>query len=121
MVEYYSDLKNIFDSLPNSKDNTIVFPHNAMFYPVMKTRNPLSLDWLSANEYIGNEKRIAADLTKIISTKRVYFIIDLIDTRLIANSIQLKDYSDDLVCKIITENCNEINVNSIFFSVYVSR
>lgn len=121
VVAYYNELSDIFYELDNAIDNTVVFPHNAMFYTVMKTRNPAPVDWLIANEYIGQERRITRDLNNMINTKKTYFIVDKIDTRTIQNGIKPRNYSKDIVFDFIIANCNVLEIDSDFFTVYISK
>jgi len=118
LIAYYSDIKDIFDTLPNAANNTIVFPHNAIFYPVMETENPMSLDWLIANEYIGQEDRIKSDLENLKQRKTTYFLVDKIDLRTIHETIKPRLYNDDIIFEYILENCNEIPCNSDFIRIY---
>lgn len=118
MVEYYSELREILDTLPDANNNTIVFPHNAMFYPVMKTRNPMSLDWLIENEYVGQEERIKSDLKNLKQRDLTYFIVDRKDIRVICDLVTLRFYKDDPVYNFIINNCVELNSEYEFFAVY---
>jgi hypothetical protein len=118
LIAYYGDLKDIFDTLPEAQNNIIVFPHNAIFYPVLKTKNPMSLDWLIANEYIGQEKRITTDLEKLKQRKSTYFIVDKIDLRVIKDGLKPRFYDDDIVFDFILKNCNEVPCNSEFVKIY---
>ncbi|MDR2011352.1 MAG: hypothetical protein LBQ22_12810 [Bacteroidales bacterium] len=120
MVAYYSDLKDIYSFLDNAENNTVVFPCNAIFYPVMKTKNPMSLDWLNPYEYTGQEERIKKDLLSVIYEKDVYFIVDKIDVRIINNKIKPMVYNTDIVYDIIRENCKKIEMDSDFFEIYKS-
>jgi len=119
LIAYYSDLKDIFDSLPDAKNNIIVFPHNAIFYPVMKTQNPMSLDWLIANEYIGQEERIISDLEKLKDSDKIYFIVDKIDLRVIKDGIKPRFYNNDIIYMFIINNCQELQCNSEFVNIYL--
>lgn len=118
LIAYYSDLKDICDTLPNSKNNTIVFPHNAIFYSVMQTRNPMSLDWLIANEYIGQESRVKSDLENLKKIDKIYFIVDKIDLRFINTGLKPRFYKNDIVYDFIIKNCKELDCDSEFFRVY---
>lgn len=121
IVAYYKELSEIFKELPNSFDNTVVFPHNAMFYPVMKTKNPAPLDWITANEYIGQEERIIDEFNKLFEREVVYFIIEKVDVRVISNGLQKRIYEKDLVYEMIIQNCHKIDYDSNFFDVYCTR
>lgn len=121
VVAYYNELSEIFCELPNSLDNTVVFPHNAMFYPVMKTKNPAPLDWITANEYIGQEERIIDDFNLIFEQETVYFIIEKVDVRVICLGLRKRVYESDLVYDMITQNCHKIDLDSEFFDVYCNR
>lgn len=119
---YYNDLVEVYNSLESAENNTVVFPHNAMFYPLMKTQNPMSLDWLIANEYIGQEDRVEKDFTQMLSSSQVYFIVDKIDTRIIKDGIKIREYApNDLIYKLIIENCTKLNIDSEFVEVYISN
>lgn len=120
MIAYYSDLKDILDMLPHVKDNVVVFPCNAIFYPVMETMNPMCLDWLNHYEYNGLEGRVEKDLIEIINNKNVYFIIDKINVRDISKKIELQTYENDLIYDIITSNCFPLESGSDFFEIYKS-
>jgi hypothetical protein len=120
LLGYYTNLNQVYDELSDAKDNTVVFPHNAMFYPVMQTQNPMSLDWLIANEYIGQEDRIEKDFFTMITEKQIYFIVDKVDTRIICDSIVIRNYENDLIYDLIIDNCQNLDVNSDFVEVYRS-
>ncbi len=120
LLEYYTNLNQVYDELLDAKDNTVVFPHNAMFYPVMQTQNPMSLDWLIANEYIGQEDRIEKDFFTMITEKQIYFIVDKVDTRIICDSIIIRHYENNLIYDLIIDNCHNLDVNSDFVEVYRS-
>lgn len=122
IVGYYQELAGIYNSLDGSKNNTIVFPHNAMFYPLMQTKNPAPLDWLIANEYIGQEDRIKADFKRIIESPRdLYIIVDKVDVRIIRDGISAREYENDLIYNLIIENCSLMDVESDYFAVYKTR
>jgi hypothetical protein len=121
LVSYYCELKTIYDTLPNALNNVVVFPHNAMFYPAMKTKNPLCLDWLIPNEYIGQEERVKESLNNLKNRERTYFIVDKIDLRIIKDGIFPRIYDNDLVYDFITENCVALENDSKFFEVWVMR
>lgn len=119
VVAYYNDLKDIYNSLDNSKNNIIVFSYNSMFYPVMRTRNPMSLDWLIHNEYIGVENRVKKDLNDVIRNKNIYFIVDKINVDIMSSIIKLKTYkTSDLIYNTIIQNCTRMESNSEFFDIY---
>ena len=121
MLDYYCDLADVYRELPNAIDRTMVFPHNAMFYPVMKTQNPMSLDWLTPNECIGQEKRVEEDFYKMISDEKVFFIIDKIDTRIIKDGIVSRTYENDLIYELIISNSRKLSTKSDYFSIYISN
>jgi hypothetical protein len=121
VIAYYSDLKDIYDTLPKAQNNTIVFPHNAMFYPVMKSKNPMSIDWLIPNEYPGNKDRVKSDLEKLKARDLTYFITDKVDLRVINKSIQPRVYEDDMIFDFILLNCERVNCESEFVEVWRLR
>ncbi|MDD2386286.1 MAG: hypothetical protein PHP52_05835 [Bacteroidales bacterium] len=121
VVAYYNELSDIFYGLDNAINNTVVFPNNAMFYTAMKTRNPAPVDWLSPYEYIGQESRIIRDLNNVIKTQKTYFIVDKIDIRVIKNGIKPLNYSKDIVFDFIIANCDISEIDSDFFTVYISK
>jgi hypothetical protein len=118
VIAYYSDLKDICDTLPDAINNTIVFPHNAMFYPVMKSKNPMSIDWLIPNEYPGNEERVKSDLEKLKLREVTYFITDKVDLRVINKRIQPRFYKEDMIFGFILTNCERVNCESDFVEVW---
>ncbi len=118
MINYYCSLNDIFQNLPDAINNTIVFPNNAMFYPIMQSKNPISLDWLSANEYIGQEDRMKTDLEKLKRRDLIYFIVDKNDLRKISDNNTIVIYTNDLVYNFIINNCEKINSDNEFFTVY---
>jgi len=89
-----------------------------MFYPAMKTKNPVCLDWLIANEYIGQEERIKESLNNLKNRERTYFIVDKIDLRIIKDGISPRVYENDLVYDFIIGNCVEVVCESEFFRVF---
>ncbi|MDD2634719.1 MAG: hypothetical protein PHW82_04400, partial [Bacteroidales bacterium] len=121
VVAYYNELSDIFYKLDNAMNSTVVFPHNAMFYAAMKTKNPAPIDWMIANEYIGQENRLIKDLNSVIATQKTYFIVDKIDTRVIYDGLKPRNYSGDIVFDFITSHCDVLEIDSDFFTVYVSQ
>lgn len=118
VIAYYSELKDVIDTLPAAINNTIVFPHNAMFYPAMKSRNPFSLDWLISNEYPGNEDRISKDLDGLKERELTYFIVDKIDLRIIMNGLRGRVYKDDQIYNFIIKNCEKLECDSEFIEIW---
>jgi hypothetical protein len=102
-------------------NNIIVFPHNAMIYPAMKTKNPVCLDWLIPNEYVGQETRIMESLNNLKNREKTYFIVDKIDLRIIKDGISPRIYEKDMVYNFIIGNCEEVVCDSKFFEVWVMR
>lgn len=117
IIEYYSELKQIFDSLPNSKNNIIVFPHNAAFYPAFNTKNPFSLDWLIANEFIGQNNRINYDLLNITKRHSLYFIVDKYNVIFLSDTKIPIKLNDNIIYNFIIENFNLI-AEYQYFKIY---
>ncbi len=116
---YYCELVELFKNLPNSQNHTVVFPHNAIFYPLMKTNNPAPLDWLISNEYVGVEKRVEDDFFKLISSKNLYFIVEQVDVRIISDGFFPREYGRyDIIYNLIENNCQELFVETEYFKVY---
>lgn len=118
---YYMELKNIFESLPDAKNKTVVLPNNAIFYPIFETNNPLPLDWMQPAEYIGQEERIFSAVLSLCKTPGYYFIIDRIDSKNMAYKLKALDYDSYEYLSIVFDYCEQINVNSDYFVVYKSN
>jgi hypothetical protein len=120
-VAYYSDLADIFESLPSSINRTVVIPNNAIFYPIFKTINPVSLDWLQADEYVGQEGRLFPEIRDLIDQPGYYFVIDKVDSKLLNKGLFPMVYEDGHISEIVFDNCHEIEINSDFFMVFISK
>ncbi len=121
LVDYYNELTAIYESLDSSLNRTIVFPNNAMFYPLMRTKNPSSLDWLNYYEYVGQEDRIRAEFMVLMAEPKMYFIVDKIDLRLLKDGLVAKEYNQmDIVFDMINENCKILPIESEYFTVYTT-
>jgi hypothetical protein len=116
LIEYYSELKKIIDSLPSAKNNTIVYPHNAAFYTAFNTKNPFSLDWLITNEFVGQEKRVKSDLEKLLFRDKTYIIIDKVNIITISNNYNPSGYSN-IIKEFVENNFLAIQENK-YFKVY---
>lgn len=121
VVDYYNELSRVYKTLECAENNTVVFPHNAMFYPVMKTRNPAPLDWITANEYIGQEDRVVEDFSKILNQDGIYFIVDKFDVRSIRDGLTPREFENDLIYDLIIENCSLMDVESEYFTIYKTQ
>ncbi len=119
-LAYYSDLYDIFNALPDGKNNTVVIPNNPAFYPVFKTQNPAPLDWIQPDEYIGQEERLFEEILLLLRNEKTYFIIDKIDSKTMHEKISPVFYPEPHVANLIKNNGKEIQVNSDFFLVIVS-
>jgi hypothetical protein len=116
LIEYYSELKTIIESLPSAKNNTIVYPHNAAFYPAFNTRNPFTLDWLITNEFVGQEQRVKSDLEKLLYRDKIYIIIDNCNLITISNSYNPSEYSN--IIKEFAENHLMLIQETKYFKIY---
>ncbi len=119
-VAYYSDLADIFTILPNSVNRTVVIPNNAVFYPIMKTQNPLSLDWVQPAEYVGQEGRLFPEVLSLIDEPGYYFIIDKIDSKILHKFLSPIVYEDGHISEMIIMSCRELEIDSEFFRVFIS-
>jgi hypothetical protein len=119
--KYYLELKQIFESLPDAKNKTIVLPNNAIFYPIFDSKNPLPLDWMQPAEYIGQEARIFNAVLTLCKTPGYYFIVDKIESKNMAFEIEPLHYGSYDYFSIIFDKCEEINIDSDFFVVYKSK
>ena len=121
-LAYYSDLADIYNSLPDSKNNTVVIPNNAVFYPIMKIRNPAVLDWIQPEEYSGQEKRLFEEIDYLISNNEItYFILDKVDSKRLHEGSFPVFYNESHITHTIIANCKEIKVNSDFFMVFKTK
>ena len=118
---YYADLHKIYTSLPGAANHTMVLPHNAAFYPLLQTRNPLPLDWMQPAEYCGSEKRVMQSLTDVCSRSGYYFIVDKYDVKKIHTSEIPLQQSDFAYLQLIIGTCNKIETQSHFFDVYATQ
>ncbi len=116
LIEYYSELKKIIDSLPSAKNNTIVYPHNAAFYPAFYTKNPFSLDWLITNEFVGQGQRVKSDLEKLLNRDKTYIIIDKVNLITINNNYNPSEYSN--IIKEFAENNFQLIQETKYFKIY---
>ncbi|HOY39599.1 MAG: hypothetical protein KBB11_11345 [Bacteroidales bacterium] len=118
---YYKELGNIFDTLPGAINHCVVLPHDAMFYPVFETRNPLPLDWMQPAEFVGNEQRVIESVQQLIQKPGMYFIIDKYDIKkLYIRKVPL--FRNDFpYVNLIEKSCQKMDSKSLYFEIYKSR
>ncbi len=117
---YYDELVRLVDSLPNSNNRIVVLPHNAIFYPMLNTRNPLPLDWMQAAEYIGSEQRIIDAVVHLCSTEGYYVLIDMYDAKKMHESTILLHTADFHYIDTIIGYCRPLQCNSKYVNVYTT-
>lgn len=121
-ARYYNELAEIFRTLPDATNNTVVIPNNAVFYPIMKTTNPMPLDWLQEDEYIGQEESVMNSMLKIEKERLLtYYILDAVDSKRLHEGFYPVYYEKHILAFYIMSNYEEMIIDSDLFKVYVKK
>lgn len=115
--EYIKEIKFLYDSL-SAKDRFVVLPNNAAIYPMLKTKNPLIIDWAQPAEYIGNEDLFNNQLNELINNSDIYILIEKYNSKLIYQNLELLDYREYPYIDSIMKKCTEIKTSSSYFRVF---
>jgi len=118
---YYKELANIFDTLPQAKNHCVVLPHNAMFYPVFGTKNPLPLDWMQPAEFVGSEQRVIESVQQLIQKPGMYFIVDTYDIKKMYIRKVALFRNDFPYLDLVEKSCQKLDSESLYFEIYRSR
>ena len=111
------EIKFLYDSL-NAKDKFVVLPNNAAIYPLLKTHNPLIIDWVQPAEYVGNEDLFNNQLNELINNSDLFILIEKYNSKLISEKPELLDYREYSYIDLIMNKCTEIKTNSSYFRAF---
>ncbi|MEI6765759.1 MAG: hypothetical protein WCM76_08970 [Bacteroidota bacterium] len=119
---YFEDFRHLYDSLPGIKDHFAMLPNNAMIYPVTGSRNPLPLDWVQGNEYVGAKPQFYGCLNEALAKDTVYFLLDKYESKNMAWALIPMSWPDDLYgyIDIIRKKCVKI-CESAHFEVWKTK
>ena len=121
--EYYIDFMNIYTNYDDIKNNFVLLPNNAIIYPLLKSKNPFPLDWMSHSEYIGSEYLLYRKLNDILEKKSIYVIIDKYNSKDIAYELIQMNY--DIYrydyMKLIQNKCEELPCESKYFKLFRNK
>lgn len=115
--EYLKEIKFLYDSL-NAKDKFVVLPNNAAIYPLLKTKNPLIIDWAQPAEYVGNEDLFNNQLNELINNSDLFILIEKYNSKLISGKPELLDYREYTYIDLIMNKCTEIKTSCSYFRTF---
>lgn len=74
--QFIKELNVIFTRFPGMKNNFVLLPDKALFYPMFNSRNPFPADDLLPHEYQRFRNEIVCMMEKRINSGSIYLIID---------------------------------------------
>ena len=123
IYEYYIDLCGILKHLPDWRDKVAFLPNNSILYPLLKTQNPMPLDWIQYGEYRGSEETLIKQISNLFFTKKVYLILDKYNSKALYLNNYLMDYNSQQYSNwysILSKRCKLLEIQSKYFYVYTN-
>ena len=120
--DYYADFMRIYSSFDDIKDHFVCIPNNAIIYPVLKSRNPFPLDWLQRDEYVGSERYLLNEVSRVLDSEKVYLIVDKYESKTMAYGLSEKEYDVDdyAYMDFVFSKTKEIPTDSKYFRIYTN-
>ncbi len=84
LYAYFSEVRQIWEDYGSPRQGFVILPNNAILYPVMKLENPLPLDWLQRDEFIGNEDRLLEEFEKVMREQNLVILLERYNVKWLA-------------------------------------
>jgi hypothetical protein len=92
---YLEEIDKLYQVLGFPYGRFVVLPNAAIIYPLLRTPNPMPLDWMQRAEFIGSEDYMEELMKKGIDGQEVFFLIDKIDSKRMADSLVKAVYPEE--------------------------
>lgn len=84
---YLEEIDRLYQELGFPHGRFVVLPNAAIIYPIMKTPNPMPVDWMQGAEFIGSEVYLEDKIREVIESEEIFFLIDKFDSKQIADTL----------------------------------
>lgn len=123
IFDYLMEIKRIYKETGIPRDRFVVWPNNAIIYPLMGSKNPFPLDWMQSAEFVGNEKRIMDSMRKILSGKDLVILVEKMNVKWMASQqMPVDKLSPDYeYLQLLDSLAEPVSMESSFFRVYRTK
>ena len=123
MSDYLSDVKKLYNQFGSPEGRFVVWPNNALIYPLLGTRNPFLLDWMQPAEYVGSEKRFMESTRNILASKDLVILVEKANVKCIATGrVPVDSRSADYpYLQLLDTFARPVNIESTWFKIYRTK
>lgn len=123
MFDYLSEIERLYRDFGSPKGRFVVWPNNALLYPLLDSRNPFPLDWMQAAEFAGNEQRVMEITREIMAKEDLYILVEKNNVKWIASdTIPVDHLSDDYpYLRLLDTLARQVSSAGNRFNVYRTK
>jgi hypothetical protein len=123
MADYLLEIKTLYQEFGSPSGKFVVWPNNALIYPLLGSSNPFILDWMQSAEFAGNQKKLLESTRKILNTQDLYLLVEKTNVKWIAaEQIPVDHFSSDYpYLQLLDSLATKTSIESKWFDVYHTK
>jgi hypothetical protein len=123
MYGYLGEVKRVYEEFGSPRDRFVVWPNNAIIYPLLGSQNPFELDWMQLAEFVGSENRVLESTRGVLAENDLVILVEKVNVKWITTQqIPVESTLADYPYLFLLDSfAKPVQTGSSLFNVYRTK